>query len=224
MAANPKLDELGRGMHRSCVRNFLLPALLFAWTLSAQAQTTAPIDVVNSAIAAVNELGNEMVRGKLKVSLERMYPQWRERLGRRLGGEEALAKQFDDAIREMMKQGTSMISFKTYGFPKVYEVFPGKKIEVVDGKEVEVLTNTKWLMLIPTVTRFRVMQQQEIIIIESKSFQVAIADKDKQQWTFIDGSGLTIQEMRSLFISLPMDMELPPIERRTVPKSEINNQ
>lgn len=194
---------------------------MLVMTLSASAQVAAPIEVVNSAIAAMNDLGRQVVLGKLKTSLERMYPQWKDRLSRRMGGDAALEKQFDDALAEMMKQGTSMVSFKSYGFPRVYEVFPGKKVEVVDGKEVETLINTKWMLLIPTEVRYRVMQKQEIIIIESKGFQVAIADKDKLHWTFIDGAGLTVQDLRSLFISLPKDMELPQIQRRTVPKEEL---
>jgi hypothetical protein len=190
-------------------------------TLGTSAQVAAPLEVVNSAISSVNELGRQVVLGKLKTSLERMYPQWKDRLSRRMGGDAALEKQFDDALAEMMKQGTSMVSFKTYGFPRVYEVFPGKKLEIVDGKEVEILTNTKWMLLIPTEVRYRVMQKQEVIIIESKGYQVAIADKDKLNWTFIDGAGLTVQDLRSLFISLPMDMELPQIQRRTVPREEL---
>lgn len=197
---------------------------MMALALGARAQTTAPLEVVNSAITAVNDLGRQVVLGKMKTSLERMYPQWKERLSRRLGSEQALEKQFDEAVAEMMRQGTSMISFKSYGFPKVYEVFPGKKVEVVDGKEVETLINTKWLLLIPTEVRYRVMQKQEAIVIESKGFQVAIADKNKLQWTFIDGAGLTVQDMRSLFISLPVDMELPEIKRRTVPREELIKQ
>lgn len=193
-------------------------------TLGASAQTTASIEVVNSAITATNDLGRQVVLGKFKVSLDRMYPQWKDRLSMRLGGQKALENQFDQALAEMMKQGTSMVSFKTYGFPRVYEVYPGKKVEVIDGKEVETLINTKWLLLIPTEVRYRVLQKQEAFVIESKGFQVAIADKDKLQWTFIDGAGLTVQDLRSLFISLPKDMELPEIQRRTVPKEELQNR
>lgn len=197
---------------------------ILGWMTGLNAQTTAPLEVVNSAIAAVNDLGRQVVLGKMKTSLDRMYPQWKDRMNRRLGGEQALEKQFDEAVAEMVRQGTSMISFKTHGFPKVYEVFPGKKVEMVDGKQVETLINTKWLLLIPTEVRYRVMQKQEAIVIESKGFQVAIADKDKLEWTFIDGAGLTVQDMRSLFISLPADMELPVIQRRAVPKNEMLNQ
>lgn len=190
-------------------------------TLGLRAQTTAPLEVVNSAITAANDMGRQIVLGKLQVTLDRMYPQWKDRLSKRMGGDQALKKQVDEALAEMMKQGTSIVSFKTHGFPKVYEVYPGKKVEVIDGKEVETMINTKWMLLIPTEVRYRVMQQQDVYVIESKGFQVAIADKDKLQWTFIDGAGVTVQDLRSLFISLPQDMVLPEIQRRTVPKDEL---
>ena len=53
-------------------------------------------------------------------------------------------------------------------------------------------------------------------MIESIGFQVALADKGKNDWTFIDGAGLTTADLRSLFITLPQDMELPPIEKKEV--------
>lgn len=188
----------------------------------ASAQSTAPLEVVNSAITAVNDLGKQVVLGKYKVAMDRMYPQWKERLSSRAGGEAVLAKQFENMTAEMTKQGTSLVSFKSYGFPKVYEVYPGKKVETVDGKQVETLINTKWLLLIPTETRYRLMKDREQLVIESKGFQVAVADKDKLVWSFIDGSGLTVQDLRSMFISLPKDMELPEIKRQSVPSEELN--
>ncbi len=187
-----------------------------------QAQTTAPIEVVNSAIAAVNDLGKQVVLGKMKTSMERMYPQWRQRLSERAGGDAALEKTFDEMMAEMMKQGTTMISFKTFGFPTVYDVYPGKKVEIIDGKSVETLINTKWMLLIPTEIRYRVMNGATPLIIESKGYQIAISDKDKVNWTFIDGSGLKVQDLRSMFISLPKDMILPEIKRREVPRDELN--
>ena len=187
-----------------------------------QAQTTAPIEVVNSAIAAVNDLGKQVVLGKMKTSMERMYPQWRERLSTRAGGDAALEKTFDDMMAAMMKQGTTMISFKTFGFPTVYDVYPGKKVEIVDGKSVETLINTKWMLLIPTEIRYRVMNGASPLIIESKGYQIAISEKDKINWTFIDGAGLKVQDLRSMFISLPKDMVLPEIKRREVPRDELN--
>ena len=69
---------------------------MLVMTLSASAQVAAPIEVVNSAIAAMNDRGRQVVLGKLKTSLDRMYPQWKDRLSRRMGGDAALEKQWID--------------------------------------------------------------------------------------------------------------------------------
>ena len=214
------LDGEQHTVHKSGMRYVLSIFIAIVSVTNLRAQAAAPLEVVNSAITAVNDLGKEVVLGKYKTALDRMYPPWRSRLARRLGGDDKMAQQFEQIKAEMIKQGTSMVSFKSFGFPKVYECYPGKKVEIVDGKEVEVLISTKWLLLIPTETRYRVMNGNDVLVIESKGFQVAISDKDKIAWSFIDGAGLVVQDLRSLFISLPKDMVLPETVRREVPKGE----
>jgi len=180
--------------------------------------TTAPPAVVASAVAAVQKLGEEVVLGRYEVAIQRMNPQWKQRAAARLGGMEELEKQFDGVARQMMQRGISMISFRPQGEPRSFEVWPGKKVETVDGQEVESLIFTKWMVLVPTVTRFRIMpENQRPVIVESIGFQVAISDKGAEDWTFIDGSGVTVNELRRLFITLPADLELPPITEREVP-------
>jgi hypothetical protein len=56
----------------------------------------------------------------------------------------------------------------------------------------------------------------EVVIIESTSFQVAISDKAALDWTFIDGSDLTVGDLRSIFGNLPLDLELPALEKKQV--------
>jgi hypothetical protein len=180
--------------------------------------TTAPPAVVASAVAAVQKLGEEVVLGRYEVAIQRMNPQWKQRAAARLGGMEELEKQFDGVARQMMQRGISMISFRPQGEPRSFEVWPGKKVETVDGQEVESLIFSKWMVLVPTVTRFRIMpENQRPVIVESIGFQVAISDKGAEDWTFIDGSGVTVNELRRLFITLPADLELPPITEREVP-------
>ena len=71
-------------------------------------------------------------------------------------------------------------------------------------------------MLVPTLTKFRMFPKgaPKAVVIESTGFQAAISDKGKDDWTFIDGSSLTQSDLRQLFINLPKDMVLPPIEKR----------
>jgi hypothetical protein len=97
-------------------------------------------------------------------------------------------------------------------------VSPGTKVIKENGKDVERLVFTKWLVLVPTVTTFRIMRQGEPkpLVIESTGYQVAISDKGKSDWTFIDGAGLTPADLRGIFITLPQDMELPPVGKREV--------
>ena len=52
--------------------------------------------------------------------------------------------------------------------------------------------------------------------VHSTGFQVAVTDKGKEDWTFIDGAGVTVNDLRSLFVNLPMNLELPPLEKRHI--------
>ncbi len=177
-----------------------------------------PEGVIESAVAAVEDLGKEVVMGRYEVAVERMYPTWKERTAKRLGGMDKLEEQLDNVAKQMLKQGISITDFKPVGEPIAFEVYPGKKVELVDGKEVERLVYTKWMILVPTVTKIRAMLEGDPVAvnIESKGFQVAISEKGSDEWTFIDGSALTVSELRSLFITLPENMVLPVLERKQV--------
>jgi hypothetical protein len=175
----------------------------------------APPQVIAAASAAVASLGDEVVLGRYQVAVERMNPRWKERVAKRMGGMEALEKQLSDVGKQMVQQGVSMISFRPQGAPQSFEVGPGKKVEKVNGQEVETLVFNQWLVLIPTLTKFRIIRQNEKpLVIESVGFQVAVSDKSKNDWTFIDGSGLSVNDLRSLYGTLPADIKLPPVEKR----------
>lgn len=185
-------------------------------TAPATVSSVAPADVVASAVAAVASLGDEVVMGRYQVAVERMNPMWKERTANRMGGMKELEKQLAGVAKQMVQQGISMISFKPQGQPRSFEVGPGKKVETIKGETVETLIFTKWLVIIPTATKFRIIRPGESkpIVIESIGFQVAITDKGKNDWTFIDGSGLTVNDLRGLFVNLPQDLQFPPLEKR----------
>ena len=192
-----------------------------AQTPMAEAEVIAepvPPEVVASAVAAVAKLGDEVVLGRYQAAVDRMNPMWKDRAAKRMGGMAALEKQLDGVAAQMVQQGISMISFKPQGQPRPYEVSPGKKVVREQGADVEKLVYTKWLVLVPTITKFRMIREgiPKPLVIESISYQVAISDKGKNDWTFIDGSGLKPADLRGIFITLPQDLELPPVEKREV--------
>jgi hypothetical protein len=157
-----------------------------------------PPQAVASAVAAVAKLGEEVVLGRYQVAIDRMNPVWKERTAARMGGMDKLEKQLAAVAAQMVQQGVSMISFKPQGQPVAYEVDPGSKTVRDNGRDVERMVFTKWMILVPTVTRFRIMQE------------------GKNNWTFIDGSGLKPGDLRGVFITLPQDMELPKVTRREI--------
>lgn len=190
----------------------------------AQPEVAVPLDVPlgvpTAAVAAVSKLGEQVVLGNHRYAIERMFPRWKERMAKRLGGMDKLEQQLEGVAEQMRLQGIHFMAFKPQGAPRVYEVWPGKKTEVVDGQQVEVMVKTKWMVLIPTVTKFRIMLRVDGVdkfrFIESTGFQVAIADKGSDDWYFMDGASLTVADLRSLFPDVPQNIELPPIERREV--------
>ncbi len=181
----------------------------------------APPEVVASAVDAVANLGNEVVLGHYNVALDRMNPLWKERTAKKIdGGMAALEKQLSGAAAQMVQNGISMISFQPQGQPRSYEVAPGRKVEKVNGQEMERGVFNQWLVLVPTTAKVRIVPPNDPksaskpVFIETIGFQVAISDKGKNNWTFIDGSGLSVNDLRSLYGTLPADMKFPPVEKR----------
>jgi len=174
-----------------------------------------PPEITASAVTAVAKLGDEVVLGHYQVAVDRMYPPWKERTAQSMGGMEALNQRLAGVTAQMVQQGISMISFKPQGRPRVYEVSPGGKAVRLNGVDVQKLVYTKWLVLVPTSTQFRIFPKDKpkAVIIDSTSYQVAVSDKGKIDWTFIDGAGLNIADLRGMFSTLPKDMELPPVEK-----------
>ena len=168
-----------------------------------------PPEVVQSATSAVAALGNEVVLGRYQAALERMNPLWKERVSQRMGGMQALEQQLAKIPEEMVRQGITMLSSRPEGAPIVHQVGPQK------GKSGN-LVYTKWLVLVPTMTKFRLIREgnPKPLVIESLGYQVAISPKDKLDWTFIDGAGLKVSDLRGLFITLPRNIELPPVSKR----------
>lgn len=180
-----------------------------------------PAAVVESAKAAVEALGLQVQQGRFHVALERMNPHWKARYAERVGGIEELERQLNGVADAMRQNGITMLSCKPQGEPVAYGVTPAQKQVQLDGKLQNRLVYTQWLVLVPTVSQFRIMYTQEgepprWVRIESKGFQVAIADREKLDWTFIDGAGVKVNDLRSLFATLPQDMKLPEISKKEI--------
>jgi hypothetical protein len=197
----------------------LLATILSMAVSGVDAQVAAPAEVTAAAVAAVKAMGDQVVLGRHQEAIKRMYPQWKESVAKREGGMEKLEAKLAGIVKQMNEQGVQVLSFRPEGVPTAYEVGPGKEVVEENGKKVEKMIYKQWLLLIPTVTEYRITQPgkggelPKFLVITSSGFQVAISDKDKNDWTFIDGSGVTVPELRRLFITLPDTLVLPEIKR-----------
>jgi hypothetical protein len=197
----------------------LSAAMLVMVMSGVDAQVAAPAEVTSAAVAAVKAMGDQVVLGRHQEAIKRMYPQWKESVAKREGGMEKLEAKLAGIVKQMNEQGVQVLSFRPEGIPTAYEVGPGKEVVEENGKKVEKMIYKQWLLLIPTVTEYRITQPgkggelPKFLVITSSGFQVAISDKDKNDWTFIDGSGVTVPELRRLFITLPDTLVLPEIKR-----------
>jgi hypothetical protein len=189
---------------------------------AAAGQPAAPAEVIKAAMVATSDLGDRVARGQLEYAYERMYPRWKERMAKRTGGAAAMEQQLREVAAQMQAQGVSILSVKVAAAGKAFSVWPKRVITQVAGKPVESFVDSRWVVLVPTVTRMRIRDEgvtdkvPRFRVIDSSGFQVAISEKDKLDWFFIDGSRVTVSDLRSLFPTLPDNLELPVRERREV--------
>lgn len=169
--------------------------------------------ILTSAEVATKKLGQQVLKGNFIYSIDNMYPRWKARAAVRSGGEEKLRAKLLKVPEEMRKNGITMLKFDV-GKPKaLHEVFLGRGQDK-DGKPIQAYL--EWLVFVPTRTEYHFIdpETRKPKRIERKSFQVAINTKGKAKWTFIDGSTLTVQQLRSFFPGLPEDQKLLGLPQR----------
>lgn len=175
------------------------------------AQVAVDRTVASSAQSAVQKLGVEMMKGNFKYGHERMYPRWKRRLAKRYGGIEKLEAQMDVAAQQKVDMRLAVTAFHA-GWPtSFFSVWRAKKIAPVTGKVVKDAAGREmvvehWLAVVPTVTRVRVPDKQrggKIRVLEEQGYTIAISEKGANDWYFMTGMKPTVQDLRSLFPSLP---------------------
>ncbi|MFC5049504.1 hypothetical protein ACFPK9_02555 [Rubritalea spongiae] len=195
---------------------FLLTCL--ASSLSAQEVTGGEValelQAKQTVKAAVQSLGNEVLKSNFSYAVEHMYPRWRERQAKRLGSEQKMLEAFNNAGAQMQEMGITIDSFEALEPQKAYHVHPKMK----DGvKQITTSADLHYEVLVFVPTRMKMsfmLEGQPKRSFMRESFQVAVAREGSEQWTFIDGATIRVVDLRSLFPLLPKNLELP--EKRDI--------
>ena len=183
-----------------------------------KAETPKP-EVTASALAAVQKYGTDIVAGRFPEVVGRMYLPYKERMAKRAGSVEEFDRQLQEAMAKIQSAGVTTLSLKIQSDPQIFEVTLGKKTEIVDGKPAEIMVYTKWLVLVPIVTRFQAVNKGEKHLVDRTSYLVAISDKGKNDWSFMDGASSSMVDLRGMFPTLP-DLKLPPLGAKEIPAGQ----
>jgi hypothetical protein len=187
------------------LKGLMMILLLTAGALVPVRADGVPAEAFRNAAAATTELGDQVLRTNFSYIFQRMYPRFKARAAKKAGGEEKLAEQLGKMPEQMIAEGIRILSFKV-GEPSSGFVLPEMR---------------EWLVFVPTTKVYMVQDQERGVNrrFESKGYQVAVAKEGGTDWYFIDGANLTVQELRSIFPTLPKDekqLNLPLVEQKEI--------
>lgn len=169
--------------------------------------------IADQAQAAVQKMGTELMRGNFKYSQERMYPRWKRRLAKRIGSMERLEQQLASGDQQRVKMGLIVTSYHADKPTAFFDVWRAKKVDPDSGKLIldddgREIVVSHWLAVVPTTTQVKVPDPQQggrMRTLEEKSYAIAVAEQGSNDWYFLTGMKPTIQDLRSMFPSLPLD-------------------
>ena len=176
-----------------------------------------PMEVKQRAQAAVQKIVDETVRGNFQAALDSMNPDFVKVISHPYGGPK---KYKAGLLRQMNAMGKNGVTFQAaitrkadiafevdYGFQD--HIVDGKVVMGKDGKPQQVAAYRSWMVFVPTVKDFQVMDNStnpaKLRKFRKWDFEVAISPKEKEDWTFINGSSVNALQLRKLFKFLPKD-------------------
>lgn len=171
-----------------------------------------PMDVQMRAKDATQQMVDKTLRGDFVAVVERTYPeylQFRAREKRRTIPQTKAA--LVNNLRKIGQEGVVLDAMITLNPQSAFEVDYGVEKRVVNGEEVQAGIYRKWMVFIPTVLDISAMDHDakppRMRNFRKWDFEVAIADKGQENWTFIPGSSANAMELRKYFKFLPQKDE-----------------
>lgn len=186
-----------------------------------------PIEVKQRAQAAAQVVMDQTIRGDFQAALDSMNPDFIKVISRAVGGPQRFKTGLLKMMNEMGQNGITFQAAITQAPDTAFEVDYGFIERLVDGKVVKVPGYRQWMVFVPTVKDFQVLdpdaQPAHLRKFRKWSFEVAISPKENENWTFVNGDSITALQLRKLFPFLPKDdrslkFPLKKIEERTKKK------
>lgn len=162
-----------------------------------------PAEVLAAAVAAVQKVGDQTLRGDFEGVVEQTYGRFQKRAAKKLGSNEELAAKMRKLVDDYAASGIAITGFVAepamHGF--------------------DIPEFNEWLVFVPTTRTVRFIDPQTGLkqVKQVPNYQVAIcSQKEGSSWSFLNGSTLKVQELRALFPSLPAGIEEWAMKKKTL--------
>ena len=160
---------------------------------------------------ATQVLMNRVVKGDIDAAFKHMNSKWKKIEARKNGGEAKLNRKFSEGFADLQAKGITLRATQSKFPSTAYEVDFGHQEQIVNGERIKVGVYKQWMVFVPTVSQVTAVDRgavpPEIVEMRLDSFQIALCEKGKNDWTFIDGAHIKGAELRQLFPFLPKDEE-----------------
>ena len=202
---------------RLYLRTFLVLAATLVGPVTAQVvrippRGIVPPEVLESARQATQALADEVVRGDLAAPIRKMYPEWKTKEAAKVGGVKKLEARALKAVQELRAKGVKINVMRAEQPFSAFEVDFGLR-----GQQKKPIYR-KWLVFVPTTSIITAMNSAknppEVVDMRMESYQIAISDKGRNNWSFLDGNQIEAFQLRQLFPFLPKnnrDLALPKV-------------
>lgn len=178
-----------------------------------------PEAVKVEAQAETQKVVDEVVRGNLGVTIDRMNPAWKKKEALKHDGVEKYEMILREAITKQQAQGVKIVAMAADPAGTSMEVDFGLE----DQGGVKKGIYKQWMVFIPTrkiVTAFdNNVNPPKLIKMGLNGFMIALKPKVGGEWSFIDGSALQPADLRKIFPFLPNDAQVlnfPPRNGRVM--------
>lgn len=182
-----------------------------------------PLAVKRSAQAALQKVMDKTVRGDNQAAIDAMNLAYLKIISRANGGVAKHKAKLLNAMNMMGKNGVTFLAGITQVPDSALECDYG--LEGPEGAKVGVYR--KWMVFVPVVKDISILDKEQeppvLRTLRITEFEVAISPKGREDWTFINGSGMNALELRKLFPFLPKDdkeYNFPPTKKRELTKKK----
>lgn len=164
---------------------------------------------LQSAKLATEKLSDEILKGNMDYAIANIYDRWKKKLSMRFGGEAKLIEGLKKTVIEMHTDNTVITDIQI-GEPKhIYYVWMQRK------KGMTVVTfpfdyTFQKLVIVPMtqyVTFNRDPKTGGKLNVEKNTYQLAVYDENSKKWSFISSNGISINDLRGLFPTLPLNIK-----------------